>query len=131
MRTVSPILPDCQMLPSHEQFEVADCVPVAHNTGSLRRAFDVACAAIGLVFLSPFFLMIAIAIKIGDGGPVFHRQTRVGKGFRTFRLFKFRSMVPNAERAGLLTAPEDRRMTRTGRWLRRYKLDELPQLLNI
>ncbi|MGH9493817.1 MAG: sugar transferase [Candidatus Sulfotelmatobacter sp.] len=119
------------MLPLHEPLEVANCAPVAHGTGILHRVFDVVCAGIGLVFLSPLFLLIAIAIKFDDGGPVFYRQTRVGKGFRNFRLSKFRSMVPTADCAGLLTAPGDGRLTRTGRWLRRYKLDELPQLLNI
>src|ERR1700726_1857423 len=111
------------MLPSPEQVEAADYAPMSHGTGTLHRVFDVVCAVIGLVLLSPLFLLIAIAIKFDDGGPVFHRQNRVGKGFRSFRLFKFRSMIVNADRAGLLTAPGDPRLTRTGSWLRRYKLD--------
>ena len=77
------------------------------------------------------FVGIALAIKFDDGGPVFYRQVRMGRNFRRFRVFKFRSMVPGADRDGLLTAPGDPRLTRVGRWLRRYKLDELPQLFNV
>jgi lipopolysaccharide/colanic/teichoic acid biosynthesis glycosyltransferase len=119
------------MLPSPEQVEVADYAPISRGTGALHRVFDVVCAVIGLVLLSPFFLLIAVAIKLDDGGPVFYRQSRVGKRFHNFRLFKFRSMAVNADRAGSLTAPGDPRLTRTGRWLRRYKFDELPQLFNV
>jgi len=72
-----------------------------------------------------------VAIKHEDGGPVFYAQARVGRGFHTFRLLKFRSMVQDADRVGLLTAPADSRVTRVGRFLRRYKLDELPQLWNV
>jgi len=97
----------------------------------LRRAFDFACAAVGLVLLSPLFLLIAAAIKLDDRGPVFYMQPRIGKGFREFRLYKFRSMVPNADRRGLLTAPNDTRLTRVGRFLRRYKLDEFPLLSKV
>ncbi len=103
----------------------------ASRTGALNRALDLTAAALGLLFLSPLFCVIALAIKLGDGGPVFYRQARVGKGFQLFRLCKFRSMVPGADRDGLLTAPADSRLTTAGRFLRRYKLDELPQLFNI
>jgi len=96
-----------------------------------HRAFDTACAAAGLVILSPLFLAIAAAIKWEDGGPVFFSQARVGKDLRKFRLLKFRSMVPNAAARNALTAPEDPRITRVGQILRRYKLDELPQLVNV
>ena len=99
--------------------------------GAPHRAFDVVCAAAGLAFLSPLLLLIAVAIKVDDRGPIFYRQTRVGKGFRNFRLWKFRTMVQGADRMGLLTAPADSRLTRIGSWLRRNKLDELPQLLNV
>jgi len=98
---------------------------------SLRRGFDVACAAGGLILLTPLFALIALAIKWQDGGPVFYRQCRMGKGFRKFRLFKFRSMDPNASSAILLTGPRDPRVTPVGRFIRKYKLDELPQLLNV
>lgn len=98
----------------------------------MRRCFDVACAAAGLLLLSPLFLLIAAAVKLEDGGPVFYLQPRVGRDFLPFLLYKFRSMVPDAERLGRpLTEPQDSRITRAGRLLRRYKLDELPQLVNV
>jgi len=95
------------------------------------RPFDVTCAAVGLLLLWPFFLLIAIAIKLDDGGPVFYKQLRVGKHFRLFGMLKFRSMVIGADGGSLLTREGDSRITRVGRQLRRYKLDELPQLLNV
>lgn len=97
----------------------------------LRRVFDTTCAALGLVLLSPILLVIAVAVKLEDGGDVLYSQTRMGKAFREFRLLKFRSMVPDADRAGLLTGPRDSRITSVGNILRRYKLDELPQLFNV
>src|SRR5438445_6545808 len=81
--------------------------------------------------LFPLFTVIALAIKLEDGGPVFYAQRRIGKNFRTFRFLKFRSMVPGADRSALLTAPDDPRITRVGCFLRKYKLDELPQLANV
>ncbi len=97
----------------------------------LSRVLNVVCCASGLLALSPLFALIAIAIKCDDGGPVFYLQRRVGRGFQPFRLVKFRSMTVGADQAGLLTAPSDARVTRCGRLLRRYKLDELPQLWNV
>lgn len=98
----------------------------------MRRIFDVVCAAIGLVALSPLLALVALAIKLEDGGPILYSQPRVGRRFRKFRLHKFRSMVPDADRLGSpLTEPQDPRITRVGRFLRRYKLDELPQLINM
>lgn len=97
-----------------------------------RRMLDVFCAAAGLLILSPLLAAIALAIKLQDAGPVLYSQWRVGRNFRPFRLHKFRSMVPDADRLGrLLTAPRDHRLTPLGRILRRCKLDELPQLLNV
>ncbi|HXJ94787.1 MAG TPA: sugar transferase [Terriglobia bacterium] len=108
---------------------------ILHQTRGLirlRRTLDFVCAGMGLLLLSPLFILIAVAIMLQDGGPVFYSQWRVGRDFRLFRLHKFRSMAPDADRSGqLLTAPHDRRLTRIGRLLRRYKLDELPQLINV
>lgn len=101
------------------------------STGpALRRTFDAVCASAGLALLAPLFALIAAAIKLDDGGPVFYSQYRVGKGLQNFRLLKFRSMFLNSA-GSLLTAPEDARVTRVGRILRKYKLDELPQLVNV
>ena len=98
----------------------------------MRRAFDTLCAAIGLVLLSPLFALIALAIKLKGGpGPVFYLQPRVGKDGREFSLIKFRSMVTGADRQAALTATEDLRITSVGHFLRQYKLDELPQLINV
>ncbi len=97
----------------------------------LRRVFDTVCAFAGLAFLVPIFAIIALAIKLDDGGPVLYFQFRVGKGLRKFRLLKFRSMFSNCTDGSLLTAPQDARVTRVGRFLRKYKLDELPQLVNV
>jgi lipopolysaccharide/colanic/teichoic acid biosynthesis glycosyltransferase len=97
----------------------------------LQRLFDTACASAGLALLAPIFAIIALAIKLDDGGPVLYSQYRVGKGLRKFRLLKFRSMFSGCAEGSLLTAPRDTRVTRVGRFLRRYKLDELPQLVNV
>lgn len=97
-----------------------------------RRLLDVVAAAAGLALLSPLFLAIAAAIKLDSPGPVFYRARRVGRYGQEFRLYKFRSMVADADRRGPgITAAGDRRVTRVGRFLRRTKLDELPQLINV
>jgi lipopolysaccharide/colanic/teichoic acid biosynthesis glycosyltransferase len=97
-----------------------------------RRLLDVVAAAAGLVLLSPLFVLLAISIKAGSPGPVFYRSTRVGLAGAPFGLFKFRSMVANADRQGpAITAAADSRVTPAGRFLRRTKLDELPQLINV
>jgi lipopolysaccharide/colanic/teichoic acid biosynthesis glycosyltransferase len=110
---------------------VNECAAASGGAEAVRRSFDVTCAAAGLFFLSPLFCAIAIAIKLDDGGPVFYAQERIGKGFQPFRVYKFRTMVTGADRHGSLSASEDSRLTRTGRLLRRYKLDEFPQLFNV
>ena len=97
-----------------------------------KRAFDIGSAALGLLVLSPVFLVIAALIKLDSNGPVFFRQERVGRGFRRFRIFKFRTMAVGAHGAGpAITVGNDPRITRVGRLLRRSKVDELPQLLNV
>ena len=93
---------------------------------------DILLAGIGLVALAPLFLIIAVAIRLDSPGPVFFRQERVGRKGRIFRIFKFRTMRVDAPATGpALTIGEDPRITRVGRFLRHYKLDELPQLLNV
>jgi dTDP-4-amino-4,6-dideoxygalactose transaminase/lipopolysaccharide/colanic/teichoic acid biosynthesis glycosyltransferase len=107
----------------------------AHDDSKTRpathRAFNLSCAAAGLAILAPVFALIALAIYLDDGGPIFYVQPRVGKGLKRFRLFKFRTMAPGSAASGPLTAPGDSRITSVGRWLRRVKLDELPQLFNV
>ena len=89
-------------------------------------------SGLGLIVLSPLFAFIAIWIKCDSRGPVFYRQTRVGRGNRDFRLFKFRSMRPGSDRGRLITVGgRDPRITRSGYYIRKYKLDEFPQLINV
>ena len=98
----------------------------------LKRAMDVIVAAAGLVLLSPVFVALAAAIKFDSPGPVFYRGVRIGLEGRPFRMLKFRTMVSDAERrGGTSTADSDPRITRVGAVLRRGKLDELPQLINV
>lgn len=97
---------------------------------ALKRLFDIAASAIGLLLLAPVLLGIAIWIKRDSPGPVFFRQERIGRHGQPFRIYKFRSM--RQDNAGLqITVGEDARITRSGRFIRAYKLDELPQLINV
>ena len=97
-----------------------------------KRALDVVASAGALVALAPALAAIAAAIRLGSPGPVLYRGVRAGRGGRPFDMLKFRTMVDGAERMGVSsTAEDDRRITRVGRFLRRIKLDELPQLLNV
>lgn len=97
-----------------------------------KRLFDIAASGTALLLLSPLLLAIAMAVKMDSKGPVLFRQIRVGKDSRTFRIRKFRTMRPDTRRRNLqVTAADDPRITRTGRFLRRWKLDELPQLLDV
>jgi lipopolysaccharide/colanic/teichoic acid biosynthesis glycosyltransferase len=96
-----------------------------------KRAFDVVAAAFGLVLLAPLLVAIAVWIRVDSPGPVFYRQQRVGRGGMLFNIFKFRTMVVRAPDARELTVGRDPRITRAGHFLRHYKLDELPQLLNV
>ena len=96
------------------------------------RFFDFILGLVGLVVLAPIFIMLAIWIKIDSKGPVFYKQVRVGQNGINFGLFKFRSMVVDADKKGLITVGgRDPRITRSGYFIRKYKLDELPQLINV
>ena len=96
-----------------------------------KRAFDVVASALGLLLLAPLLVVLVLLVR-ADGGPAFFRQERIGRHGRSFRIWKFRTMVPDADRLGPhLTVGADRRITRLGGWLRRTKLDELPQLINV
>jgi len=97
-----------------------------------KRLFDLFFAVTGLLLLSPLFILIAVAIKLRSTGPVFYAQERVGKAGNVFRVLKFRSMVPGADQIGPdITSAGDSRVTPVGRYLRKWKLDELPQLWNV
>lgn len=98
----------------------------------MKRIFDIVASGLGLIALSPLFLFLAIWIKCHSKGPVFYRQIRVGKGNNDFRLYKFRSMRPDSDKLGLITVGgHDPRVTRSGYYIRKFKLDELPQLINV
>lgn len=98
----------------------------------MKRIFDIFFSFSGLLLLSPLFLVLAVWISLDSRGGVFYRQLRVGRGNRDFRLIKFRSMRTDADKAGLITVGgHDPRITRSGYFIRKYKLDELPQLINV
>lgn len=98
----------------------------------MKRLFDIIASGLGLLVLSPLFVILAIWIKTDSKGPVFYRQTRVGRGNKDFRLYKFRSMRPDSDKLGLITVGgRDPRVTRSGYYIRKYKLDEFPQLINV
>ena len=98
----------------------------------MKRIFDILASGAGLLVLLPLFVVLAVWIKLDSKGPVFYRQTRVGRNNRDFRLFKFRSMRVGADKHGLITVGgHDPRITRSGYFIRKYKLDELPQLINV
>lgn len=97
-----------------------------------KRLFDLLIAVPALVLLAPLFAGLMLWIKLDSRGPVFFRQARVGRRGRLFRIFKFRTMVVDAEQQGAqLTVGQDRRITRCGHFLRQYRLDELPQFINV
>ena len=98
----------------------------------MKRVFDVIASGLGLIVLSPLFLILAIWIKLDSKGSVFYRQERVGRYNKDFRIFKFRSMRVGADKGSLVTiGGRDPRVTKSGYWIRKFKLDELPQLINV
>jgi lipopolysaccharide/colanic/teichoic acid biosynthesis glycosyltransferase len=98
----------------------------------IKRVFDIICALCGLIILSPVLLLIIVLIKLTSAGPVFFRQTRVGQYEKLFQIHKFRTMIVNAEASGLkITVGRDPRITSIGHFLRKTKLDELPQLIDV
>ena len=96
-----------------------------------KRVFDIIVSAVMLLLLSPIFAVLAIAIKLDSSGPVFYRQVRVTQYGKTFRIFKFRSMVQNADKGSLVTVGNDSRITRVGKLIRKCRLDELCQLIDV
>lgn len=98
----------------------------------MKRLFDIFLSGFGLILLSPLFLVIAIWIKLDSRGPIFYRQVRVGKNNTEFRIFKFRSMRIGSDKGSLVTiGGRDPRITRSGYFIRKFKIDELPQLINV
>ena len=98
----------------------------------MKRIFDIVASGLGLIVLSPLFLILAIWIKLDSKGPVFYRQVRVGYKNKNFRIFKFRSMRVGADKGSLVTiGGHDPRVTRSGYFIRKFKFDELPQLINV
>ena len=98
----------------------------------MKRLFDIVASGLGLIILSPLFLILAIWIKLDSKGPVFYRQVRVGRYNKDFRIFKFRSMRVGSDKGSLVTiGGRDPRVTKSGYWIRKFKLDELAQLINV
>lgn len=98
----------------------------------MKRALDLIISLIGVLLLSPFLIIIALLIKLNSKGPVFYRGVRAGLFGKPFHMFKFRTMVQDADRIGGASTPnDDRRITKVGRFLRKFKIDELPQLFNV
>ena len=115
-----------------ELSDVAQLLKTKRITLFIKRLFDIIVSTLSLVVLAVFFLIIAIIIKISSVGPVFFRQTRVGKNGRLFKILKFRTMVVDADKTGRqITVGADPRITGAGRFLRKTKMDELPQIINI
>jgi lipopolysaccharide/colanic/teichoic acid biosynthesis glycosyltransferase len=98
----------------------------------MKRVFDAIISSLGLLLLGPVFLIVALMIKLDSRGPVFFKQARIGREFRSFFIYKFRTMIADAaSRGGTLTVGSDPRITRVGAVLRTTKIDEIPQLINI
>ena len=127
---------DWEALPASMQTEAVrpyyDALQKRKGSLACKRVFDVVVSALMLVVLSPVFLLLAIAIKLDSPGPVFYRQVRVTQYGKQFRIFKFSSMVANADKIGAqVTVGNDRRITRMGKMIRKCRLDELCQLIDV
>ncbi len=149
LRTVFPLdiavylTPDVDMInmaASKRPFNVVGepliCISSANisaSSANLKRMFDIVISSVAVLLLAPVYAAIAIAIKSDDGGPVFFTQERMGYRNRPFRIFKFRTMIPDAEKSGspALSSDNDTRITKTGHFLRKYRMDELPQFINV
>ena len=106
--------------------------PRAYSEYFMKRKVDVVISLLGLLILSPVFLVIALLIIIDSKGPVFYRQQRIGKGEQPFHIYKFRTMYLNSDTKALITiGSHDNRITQVGYYLRKYKIDEFPQLINV
>ncbi len=130
------ILKDWEKLPAELQTEAVrpyyDILKKKTASLVLKRVFDVVVSALLLLILSPVFLLLAIAIKLDSPGPVFYRQVRVTQYGKKFRIFKFRSMVSNADKIGTqVTVGNDSRITRMGKLIRKCRLDEISQLIDV
>ncbi len=113
-------------------FLFADLKVHCDEQATIKRSMDLIIAGLGLLLSAPLWPLVALAVKLSDGGPVFYSQDRVGQNGKAFRLYKFRTMRPNAENgASVWSSPNDPRVTHVGRFLRRTRLDELPQLFNV
>ena len=115
-----------------KKLEIAGILEKRKPLLAMKRAMDVVVSGGALLVLWPALVLVALAIKIDDPGPVFYRQVRVGRDGKEFRIFKFRTMIVDADKKGLqITVGKDNRITRMGRFLRKTKLDELAQLINV
>ena len=106
-------------------------ITVSYKIPVGKRIFDILFSLLALLLLSPLFLLFALFIKLESKGPVFYYSLRAGSGYKIFKFYKFRSMYVDADKRGLLTIGKDTRITSSGYYLRKYKLDELPQLFNV
>lgn len=121
-----------EFMKNHYTLEAIKVLQQKKGTLIFKRLFDICLSLILLVLLSPVFLVLAICIKLEDGGPIFYRQQRITTYGRVFRIFKFRTMVLNADKMGpLVTQDNDSRITKIGKKIRDLRLDEIAQLINV
>lgn len=115
-----------------EEINVEEILKNKARSLIIKRIFDILISGIGILFISPIFLIISLLVKITSEGPIFFKQIRIGKNGREFKILKFRTMIVEAEKVGMqITVGKDSRITKIGHFLRKTKLDELPQLINV